>query len=237
MSGTRNRENIPLLEYYSELASHHRVMMIGFVSVYFFINQALLVTTPNSLPKPDITEPLLVVLSAGLLVLLVVAGTLHHACHFCSAGAMKAMMAATVHFNHLPRAAEQDSFDHWLAATTDGIRKTMAVPTASVYILGVIFAGLIAVNTLVFYGIAYALLNGKALLIGAVFGGFLTLQASVVLYYGFIFFMHFRCLRAAKRDLGLVLRANTRDQAEKAIAQRLTESVHHTGLGSLFSLD
>jgi hypothetical protein len=113
----------------------------------------------------------------------------------------------------------------------------MAVPTASVYILGAIFAGLITVNTLVFYGIAYVLLNGKALLVGTVFGGFLTLQASVVLYYGVVFFAHFRCLRAAKRDLGVVLRANTREQAEKAISQRLAEAAPRTDLASLFSLE
>jgi hypothetical protein len=210
--------SIHLLEYYANLASHHRVMMIGFGSVYFAINQAILLTPTSTFEAASEKFPLAIVFSAGLLTLFVVAAMMHHACHFCSNASMKAMMACDVHYQHLPATdAEVDTFLSWVARVSHEIRTVVAVPTTSFYVLATVFVLLSATNLYIFLAIAKTLLSNGDRDIYLLFGAFVLAQVLVAIYYGAVFAKHFKYFRAARRELALVLSAKTQAEVNERV--------------------
>ncbi|WP_133698744.1 hypothetical protein [Roseateles toxinivorans] len=202
---------INLLDYYAELASHHRIMMVGFATVYFFINQALLLTPLSTLEQSAGRVPFAIVLSAGLLTIFTIAATMHHACHLCANAGMKAVMSADLHFIHLPdNRDDMDEFETWISGTANKTRQALAVPTASVVILGVAFLSLGIVNSYIYLGICRALLDNKDTLSYTFFGGFVVLILCVAIFYLVIFSKHFKYFQDAKRELAVVLNSQSK---------------------------
>jgi hypothetical protein len=228
--------SIHLLEYYSLLAAHHRVMMIGFGSVYFAINQAILLTPISTFQAASAKFPLAIVLSAGSLTVFVVAAMMHHACHFCSNAAMKAIMACDVHYQHLPKNdSEIDTFLSWVSRVSHEIRTFVAVPTASVFILATVFIFLAVTNLYIFLEIAKTLISGSHRDTNLIFGAFVLAQCAVGLYYGAIFAKHFRYFRSARKELALVLSARTQAAVDDRV--RNMHSLPRTTLSTAWRTD
>jgi hypothetical protein len=209
---------IHLLEYYAGLSAHHRVMMVGFATVYFAINQALLLTPLPSAAEATGRVPLALVLSAGLLTTFVLSATLHHACHFCANAGMKAIMAADMHYRHLPQeASKADDFVRWINSTASQVREAMAVPVYSVLLLAVLFGLLAATNGYIYLGLSNSLLANTHFDAKVIFIVFSTLQVLVILAYGLTFVRHFRYFRIARRELALIMQCSSRMEADLKI--------------------
>ena len=225
-----------LLVYYSELAAHHRVMMIGFGTVYFAINQILILTPAETFSAVSKRFPMAIVVSGGLLTIFVIAATLHHACHFCSSAAMKAVMATETHYQHLPKSIGQlDTFQKWAFRTAKEVRTFIAVPTASAYIVCTIFGLLVATNSYIFTEIGKSLISGSHVDTAYLFGAFILAQATVAIYYTTVFWKHLRYLRLAKNELAMVLRASTRDQFDRTVEDMAQSPI--SGSSKAFQLD
>lgn len=208
---------IHLLEYYSELAMHHRVMMLGFVTAYFGINQALLLTPVPALQLGVGKDAVWFLISAGLIITFVLAAAMHHACHFCSTAGMKAIMAADMHYQHLPQGRTTDPFVYWISKSALKVREALAIRSFSVYILALLFIALCATNAVVYFGVAVELLDRKPLFALFIFCFFIAFQVLALLFYGYTFTKHYRYFQIAKRELQLVLRCESRDAVLKAI--------------------
>lgn len=209
---------IHLLDYYSSLAAHHRTMMVGFAAFYIGINQALLLTPLQTLQVSGGKNPLALVLSAAFLTTFVLAATMHHACHFCAASGVKAVMAADMHYQHLPQdAAQMDVFVSWMTTTASAARQSLAIRNFSVYILGSLFIALTVVNAYIFVSSAKILLGAADFDGIAFFVSFFVLQAVALISYGVTFAKHFRHFQIAKSELSLVLESDTRAEVNSRI--------------------
>jgi hypothetical protein len=216
--GERDSSIFALLEYYTNLAMHHRTMMIAFLTVYFGITQFLLLTPPASLEQIAQNRPTILALSAGLLATFVLSATMHHACHFCSTAGLRALMAAEAHYMYLPEKANpQSKFLTWITETARQVRQGTAVTSYSVAILASLFTVLVVINTAIFVDSVKSLFGPRHFDYGFAFAIFLAIQAAILLKYGATFRRHFKYLVRSRDELKLVLNSTSRQQVDERI--------------------
>lgn len=198
-----------LLNYYSDLSMHHRTMMVGFLSAYIGINQILLFTPSNAIPKQiteNETNSFAFVVGAGLIIVFIVAATMHHACHFLATAGMKAIHAAEMHYYHLPDDSSlltepfiQEIHTHGVSA-----RKSLAVNNVSFIIISLLYIFLFINNVSIYISLAIKMLD-KWIDHQMFLGAFFLMQLLIILFYGWTIFGHYRYLQKAKRALVFVL--------------------------------
>lgn len=225
----RNETILSLLAYYSDLAIHHRTMMVAFVTVYFGITQALLVTPSTVIQQSIAQNAVGLALSAGLLFTFVLAAALHHACHFCSTAGLRALMAAEAHYLYLPeKTADASVFLKWILNTAHEVRHGTAISSFSVGILGFLFAALISTNIYIYIGAVKTFFATKHFDAGLIFGLFLFVQIAILVPYGLNFRRHFGYLVRSREELKLVLNSTSRievaEKIEKSFQERTLRS-------------
>jgi hypothetical protein len=212
---------IHLLEYYSNLASHHRIMMVGFASTYIGINQALLLISVQNIKFVTICDPMLFLISAALLTTFILGSTLHHVSHFLSNSGVRSFLAADMHYQFLPENEQNiDPFSKWLIKSRGNVKQTLAVSSRSVLILGGVFFGLMIINAIIFVIFARTLLpNNDFYAISFFSGCIITLIILIGSYYKDIE-EHYEYSKLANADLQLIIKSETRSDVLKAIRSR-----------------